>query len=160
MLLIREYSHCLIVCSWPTSSCCVTLAGTGAGWYSCGCGWYSPDVSTADWLQTKIARDFDQAGHGVMTGCVGALDGCALKISRPRMSDVNDPNQFFNRKGFYAIVLQAICDHKRRFLFGSATESGSTHDSAAFKASGLAKVSPAPAFCNMYVCGQPCAFLN
>jgi hypothetical protein len=25
-----------------------------------------------------------------------------LKISRPRMSDVADPNQFFNRKGFYA----------------------------------------------------------
>jgi len=79
-----------------------------------------------------------------MTGCVGAIDGCALKISRPRMSDVADPNQFFNRKGFYAIVLQAICDHKRRFLFGSATESGSTHDSAAFKASGLYKVSVAP----------------
>ena len=79
-----------------------------------------------------------------MTGCVGAIDGCALKISRPRMSDVADPNQFFNRKGFYAIVLQAICDHKRRFLFGSATESGSTHDSAAFKASGLYKVCVAP----------------
>ena len=101
-------------------------------------------MSTADCPQANIARDFDQAGHGIMTGCVGAIDGCALKISRPRMSDVADPNQFSNRKGFYAIVLQAICDHKRRFLFGSATESGSTHDSAAFKASGLAKVSPAP----------------
>ena len=55
-----------------------------------------------------------------MTGCVGALGGYALKINRPNLDEVGDPNQFFNRKGFYAIALQAVCDRKRRLLFGSA----------------------------------------
>eukprot|EP00658_Telonema_sp_P-2_P028421 TRINITY_DN2177_c0_g1_i2.p1 TRINITY_DN2177_c0_g1~~TRINITY_DN2177_c0_g1_i2.p1 ORF type:complete len:257 (+),score=25.86 TRINITY_DN2177_c0_g1_i2:202-972(+) len=87
----------------------------------------------------EIEAGFNEAGHGVLTGCVGALDGLALKIDRPSLHDAPDPKQFFNRKGFHALVLQAVCDHKRRFLFGSATEPGSTHDSRAFKCSTLYK---------------------
>jgi hypothetical protein len=65
------------------------------------------------------------------------LDGIAIKIERPSMSAVGNPKQFFNRKGFHALCLQAICDQKRRFLFCSATEPGATHDSKAFKRSSL-----------------------
>lgn len=75
-----------------------------------------------------------------MTGCVGALDGIALRIHRPRPADAGDPNEYFNRKGFYALVIQAMCDHKRRFMFASCTSPGSTHDSRAFKQSQLHQV--------------------
>jgi len=40
-------------------------------------------------LQQDIANGFDAAGNGVMTGCVGALDVCALKIQRSRYSTVS-----------------------------------------------------------------------
>ena len=92
-------------------------------------------------LQKEIQADFDAQGVDVLTGCVGALDGIAIKIERPSLNDVKNPKQFYNRKGFHALVLQAVCDQKRRFLFASAKHPGATHDSRAFKASSLYKVS-------------------
>lgn len=90
--------------------------------------------------QAGIAAGFDKLGQGVMTGCVGAVDGVALKINRPRPGCAGNPKEYFNRKGFYAVVLQAICDHKRRFMFCSATMPGSTHDSRAFRHTSLWEV--------------------
>jgi hypothetical protein len=55
---------------------------------------------------SEIASQFDKVGQGLLTRCVGALDGIALKIKRPSMNDVGNPKQFFNRKGFHALVLQ------------------------------------------------------
>ena len=80
---------------------------------------------TAGAWQERIANAFDEGpGVGLLTGCVGALDGLSIKIERPSPDEVGDPLEFYNRKGYYALVLQAICDHKWRFLFGSSTEPG------------------------------------
>jgi hypothetical protein len=91
-------------------------------------------------LKADIAAKFNSAGQGIMVGCVGALDGIALKINRPRPSEAGDPKEYFNRKGYYALVVQAICDHERRFMFAAATEPGATHDSKAFKHTSLYEV--------------------
>ena len=90
--------------------------------------------------QKEIQSGFDRAGHGILTGCVGALDGIALRIQRPRLKDAGDPSEYFNRKGFYALVVQALCDYDKRFRFASCTTPGSTHDSRSFKDSSLHEV--------------------
>jgi hypothetical protein len=41
-------------------------------------------------------------------GCVGAVDGLLLHITKP--ADRYNPAHYFCRKGFYAIPLQVVCD--------------------------------------------------
>ena len=50
-----------------------------------------------------------------VTGCIGALDGMALKIEQPTTSD--NPLKYFCRKLFNAVSVQAVCDSDRRFLY-------------------------------------------
>jgi len=71
-----------------------------------------------------------------MRGIVGAVDGIAVKIRCPS-GDVQNPAAYFNRKGFYAIVVQAVCDARRRFIFVYANSEGSTPDSVAWGSSSL-----------------------
>ena len=59
-------------------------------------------------------------------GCVGALDGIAIPLEKPR--DVTNLASFYNRKGFYAIPVQAVVDARCRFVSFSANWVGSTHD--------------------------------
>lgn len=44
-------------------------------------------------------------------GIVGAIDGCYIQIKAPS----TDPEVYINRKMFYGISLQAVCDNKRKF---------------------------------------------
>lgn len=43
---------------------------------------------------------------------------------RSQCTHLRGPSVFFNRKGFYAIVCQAVCDARRRFIFVSASSEG------------------------------------
>ena len=45
---------------------------------------------------------------------------------------IQDPGNYFCRKGFYAHNVQAICDKRRRVIWTSTGHKGSTHDSTAF----------------------------
>ena len=67
-----------------------------------------------------------------VTGCIGALDGMALKIEQPTTSD--NPLKYFCRKLFNAVSVQAVCDSDRRFLYMDMSQAGSTHDSTAWNA--------------------------
>ena len=67
-----------------------------------------------DGILKSVAEGFCVITKGVITKCGGAIDGIAIKIRRPRTSDTANPMQYFNRKGFYAFVLQGVCDHKLR----------------------------------------------
>ena len=60
----------------------------------------------------QIKEGFDAASKHKMTGCVGALDGMAVRMERPR--GVPDPHLYWHRKHFYAVNLQAIVDAQRR----------------------------------------------
>ena len=86
----------------------------------------------------EIEEGFAALSGGVVRGCVGALDGMVVRIIKPSKKDTDNVQDFRNRKGCYAFVLQGICDAKRRFIYGSVKCYGNTHDSQAFKMSELA----------------------
>ena len=79
----------------------------------------------------EIAAGFSRGGESPLKGCVGAVDGVAVKIKEPSRGSVPNPSAYFNRKGFFSINVQALCDSRYRFLFFSSSCAGSTHDSTA-----------------------------
>lgn len=88
----------------------------------------------------RVSDLFAAASGDVFKGCIGALDGLAIKIRCPTLSTyIPDPGNYFCRKGFYALNVQAICDKLRRILWVSTGHKGSTHDSTAFNGTKLTK---------------------
>lgn len=80
--------------------------------------------------------------------CVGCLDGLAVKIIQPSSRECPNVRDYRNRKGFYAVVVEAICDSRRKFLFFACQWPGSTHDSAAFACTSLYQF-----VCSSLLCG-------
>ncbi|XP_041930273.1 protein ANTAGONIST OF LIKE HETEROCHROMATIN PROTEIN 1 [Alosa sapidissima] len=56
--------------------------------------------------------------------CAGAIDGTHIPIIAPR----NDPNSYYNRKGWHSVVLQAVIDHNCCFTDLYVGWPGRTHD--------------------------------
>jgi hypothetical protein len=82
----------------------------------------------------QLSHAFSHDSNGRYNGCIGALDGLAIKIRRPTLSEwLKDAGAYFTRKGFFALNCQAICDVKKRILWISSRHIGSCHDSRAFK---------------------------
>ena len=66
-----------------------------------------------------IVRGFEE-----LPQCFGAIDGSHIPIIAPKDSHMD----YYNRKGFYSIVLQALVDHQYRFLNVYTGWPGSVHD--------------------------------
>ncbi|KAI4468838.1 hypothetical protein MML48_2g00009640 [Holotrichia oblita] len=64
---------------------------------------------------------------------IGAIDGSHINIKRPS----HEPQFYCNRKSQYSILIQAVCDHEKRFLDFFAGEVGSLHDARLLKRSSL-----------------------
>ncbi|KAL1492461.1 hypothetical protein ABEB36_010713 [Hypothenemus hampei] len=62
-----------------------------------------------------------------------AIDGTHIKIDKP----TNDPDSFINRKGYYSMHMQAVCDSKMRLIDVFIGFPGSVHDSRVFMNSPL-----------------------
>ena len=73
------------------------------------------------------------AGSPAFTRVVGSIDGCLVRI-KPLGADAQD---YFNRKLFHFIQLQAVCDHQYQFIDIFDGYSGSVHDSRVLKNSPL-----------------------
>ena len=86
---------------------------------------------------SEFERGFAAKSAGALRGCVGAVDGLCVEVCRPRLSETSAPALYLNRKGFYSLNLQAVCDAQRRFTFYDFQAVGSTHDSTALEMSGL-----------------------
>ncbi len=87
-----------------------------------------------DIYMANLTEGFERSSDGYFRGCVSVVDGYAVNVAKPRISDCANPlASYWNRKGFYSIVLQAGCDINRRFNFASMICAGSTHDSVAFE---------------------------
>lgn len=70
-----------------------------------------------DAMLAEIEQGFAEksASGGFVRNCVGAIDGIAIRIQCPSKADCSNPAAHLNRKGFYSINCQAICDSKKRF---------------------------------------------
>lgn len=81
-----------------------------------------------------ISDDFSSRSSGVFAGVIGAIDGLAIRIRCPslQVDGIEDCGNYYCRKGFYALNLQAICDSHKRIIWLSSGHKGSVHDSAAF----------------------------
>jgi len=82
----------------------------------------------------EISGNFAVDSGGSFLGCIGAIDGIAIRIRCPtkEKDGVHDPGNYFCRKNFYALNVQAICDRQKRILWISPTHQGSSHDSTAW----------------------------
>lgn len=90
--------------------------------------------------QMKIAAGFKELSNVDFEGCVGCIDGMLVwtnKPSKPSLDPVGvGPKKFFcGRKKKFGLNLQAICDHKRRFLDIEAEHPASTSDYLCFTTS-------------------------
>lgn len=77
------------------------------------------------------SEKFRKMRRSPLNGIVAALDGIAVAIVKPRSDHIEDPRKYYNRKGFFAIVVQAAVSADYKFLFVSAKHAGSTHDATA-----------------------------
>ncbi|XP_064465338.1 uncharacterized protein LOC135376803 [Ornithodoros turicata] len=64
---------------------------------------------------------------------VGAIDGCHVRVLAPEALH----DDYINRKRFYSVQLQAVCDHEGTFLDIFAGYPGSVHDSRVLRNSPL-----------------------
>ena len=79
-----------------------------------------------DKLRT-MAKDWQRRGTGgLFTSCVGAFDGCLLRISKSCVhgDKVTNPQKYWCRKGFYAVNCQVCCDAHRRGTWMSLSHPG------------------------------------
>ncbi|CAM4598534.1 unnamed protein product [Lepidochelys olivacea] len=65
--------------------------------------------------------------------CGGAIVGTHIPILAPE----HQASEYINRKGYFSIVLQALVDHKGRFINISMGWPGKVHDAHIFRNSGL-----------------------
>ena len=65
--------------------------------------------------------------------CVGAVDGSHIPIYGPKENHTD----YYNRKGYYSIVLQGLVDHRYCFLDVYIGWPGSVHDARVFAHSSL-----------------------
>jgi len=75
----------------------------------------------------RNARDFnDNWGYPC---CIGSVDGCHIPISPPKEDSVD----YINYKGYYSVILLAVCDAKYRFTYANIATPGKSNDAFIFK---------------------------
>ena len=84
-------------------------------------------------LQRYIKIPTGDSAHTVVDGflhtwgfpqCFGAIDGSHIPILPP----MDSPQDYYNRKGWHSIVLQALVDHDYKFMNTYVGWPGSVHD--------------------------------
>jgi len=83
---------------------------------------------------TKAAQEFEcRSSHGIMNGCVAALDGWLCWICVPTPDEVEKVKPYFSgHYQCYGLNVQATCDADCQFTSLSVLCSGSTSDNKAF----------------------------
>jgi hypothetical protein len=80
-----------------------------------------------------------QSKSGIIAGCVGCIDGYLATITRPRMDECNgNPGAFHSgHYGVFGLNVQAVCNHRLRFLFFGVVAPGKCGDQVAFERTSL-----------------------
>lgn len=93
---------------------------------------YVPAPSTAhEWV--AVSKEFNRMWQ--MPNCLGAIDGKHIAIQCPN----NSGSLYFNYKGWYSIVLMAVCDAHLRFTLIDVGAEGRQSDGGLSGDHGLAK---------------------
>lgn len=90
-----------------------------------------PPRTSTEWK--KIAKDFHEMWN--LPHCIGAIDGKHIRMKAP----INSGSLYYNYKGFFSIVLMAICDARYVFSFVDIGDYGSNNDSGVFRKSTIGK---------------------
>ena len=82
----------------------------------------------------ELAQGFDSisAADGLFYGCVGAIDGWLCQTIQPIDNNIKNKRDYFS--GHYqcfGLNIQAICDHRLRFIYFGITSPGKTGDARA-----------------------------
>lgn len=88
--------------------------------------------SKKEWL--GIASGFEETWN--FPHCLGAIDGKHIRIECPSMSGT----YYYNYKGFYSIILLAICDSNYCFTLFDLGHYGSNNDSGVLANSDMKEV--------------------
>ena len=72
----------------------------------------------------ELSAGFERLKSGALVGCVGSIDGITLEICKPTPWDTLFPRQFMNKKGFFSINCQEICDTNLKFTWCSLKSLG------------------------------------
>lgn len=112
---------------------------------------YLPRETDLDAIQHGFAS---KAGSEHMTGFVGAIDGTHIRVLVPQALH----DDYINRKWFYSVQLQAVCDNEGVFLDIFSGYPGSVHDSRVLKNSPLYRraLYPPPGYALLGDSGYPC----
>ncbi|XP_071054257.1 uncharacterized protein [Onthophagus taurus] len=92
----------------------------------------APSIITWPTNEEKIEseRYFCQNGFPMV---IGAIDGIHIKIDKP----LEDSDCYKNKKGYYSIQMQAVCNHNRKIIDLFVGYPGSVNDSRVFRNSSL-----------------------
>ena len=87
----------------------------------------------------RAAADFAAiSSHGVLQGCIGALDGLLVKTITPSKNEVPHVKAYYSgHYAHYGINMQAICDSSCRFIYLSTNSPGGQNDVLAYQFSKL-----------------------
>ena len=85
------------------------------------------------YIQFPRGNQLDEDIEGFLTKwgvpqCVGAIDECHIPIASPAMNRTD----YYNRKGWYSMILQGVVDHSYRFIDINIGWPGSVHDARVF----------------------------
>lgn len=69
---------------------------------------------TDDVLKFSDDLNFSRPFPSPLHGCIGEMDGISIKIDKPPQRYY--PREFYIRKGYYAISVQAVVDSRYRLL--------------------------------------------
>ncbi|KAI4471245.1 hypothetical protein MML48_1g05040 [Holotrichia oblita] len=88
----------------------------------------SPQIN--HWPNDNEKREIEEYFRRKGFACViGAIDGCHVRIDKPN----EDAESHINRKGYYSIQMQVVCDHNRKIRDVFVGNPGSVHDARVFR---------------------------
>ena len=96
------------------------------------------DVLLKEHIQFSNGRDLVNVIEGFksklnMIRCAGTIDGSHISVSPPAMNHID----YYNRKGWYSVIVQAVVDHEYLFCDICVGWPGNVHDAQVLASSSL-----------------------
>lgn len=95
-------------------------------------------IDNPDKLAAVEMKFASKSRHQTVRGAVGAIDGCIIAMRNPGLAVHNPRRYYCTRKSKYALLLMAIADADRKFLWFDVSCTPTTHDSLAWSRTALA----------------------